>query len=317
MVAVALVRTVAWGLALVAATITGARWLDIPWTPLVVAQSLSPAAVPLALLAVIGLAPHGRRGARIVLAGLCAAVLAVQAALWLPWLTAETPRRGHGLTVMTVNLYGGRANTAAVSHMVRAQGVDVLAVSELSRDAADGLRRSGIDDLLPHAVTSANGSSNNTALLSRLPLHPVRASSVPGALVRGQAARLPTAPGVIVCAVHPPTPVRGQTREWRSAQDELTAWAGRTRGPAIVAGDFNASADHPGMRQLQSTGLRDAHEVAGAGRPLTWPHGRTLPPFVQIDHVLVRGLDVESVTDVRVPGSDHDAVVAHLVVPAR
>ena len=273
--------------------------------------------MPLALLAVIGLVPHGRRSGRILLAGTCAVVLAVQAALWVPWLTAETPRRGQGLTVMTVNLYGGRASTVAVSRMVRAQGVDVLAVSELTRDAADSLRRSDIDELLPHALTSANGFSNNTALLSRLPLHSLPTSSLPDASARGQAATLPTAAGVTVCAVHPLTPVRGQTRAWRSAQDELTAWAARTSAPTIVAGDFNASVDHPGMRHLQSTGLRDAHEVAGAGRPVTWPQGRTLPPFVQIDHVLVRGLDVESATDVRVPGSDHDAVVARLVVPAR
>ena len=71
------------------------------------------------------------------------------------------------------------------------------------------------------------------------------------------------------------------------------------------------------MRQLLSTGLRDAYEVDGAGRPVTWPNGRPIPPFVQIDHVLVRGLDVQSVEDVRIPGSDHDAVVAHLVVPER
>jgi len=303
--------------ALIAVTITGARWVDVAWSPLVFVQSLSPAAVPLALLAGVGLAGHRRGSGRVALAGTCAAVLAVQAALWVPWLTAETPRRGHGLTVMTVNLYGGRADTAAVSRMVRAQGVDVLAVSELGRDAADNLRRSDIDELLPHAVTSANGSSNNTALFSRLPLRPLQASSSPGALVRGQAARLPTAAGVTVCAVHPPTPVRGQTRVWRSAQDEMAAWAARAGGLTVLAGDFNASADHPGMRQLSSTGFRDAHEVAGAGRPLTWPHGRGVPPFVQLDHVLVRGVDVESAADVRVPGSDHDAVVAHLVVPTR
>jgi endonuclease/exonuclease/phosphatase (EEP) superfamily protein YafD len=104
-------------------------------------------------------------------------------------------------------------------------------------------------------------------------------------------------------------------RAWRGAQDELSGWATRTTGPLVVAGDFNASVDHPGMRQLLATGLRDAHEVAGAGRPVTWPNGRMLPPFVQLDHVLVRGLDVESADDVRVPGSDHDAVIAHLVVP--
>lgn len=270
--------------------------------------------MPLALLAVVGLAPRGRRSGRIALAGTCAAVLAVQAALWAPWLTAETPRRGQSLTVMTVNLYGGRADTAAVSRMVRAEGVDVLAISELTRTAEARLRDTELDDLLPYAMTTQHGSSRSTLLLSRLPLHPLPASSSPGPVLRSQVGRISHASDVIVCAVHPPTPVQGVHR-WRFAQAEMTDWAARTSGPVVVAGDFNASVDHPGMRQLLATGLRDAHEVAGSGRPVTWPNGRTVPPFVQIDHVLVRGLDVRSAKDVRVPGSDHDAVVARLVVP--
>ena len=270
--------------------------------------------MPLALLAVIGLAPRGRRSGRIALAGTCAAVLGVQAVLWAPWLTAEAPRPGQRLTVMTVNLYGGRADTAAVSRMVRTQGVDVVAVSELTRTAAARLRDTDLDDLLPHAMTTEHGSSRSTLLLSRLPLHSLPASSSPGPLLRSQVGRIPDASDVIVCAVHPPTPVQG-VHAWRSAQAEMADWAARTNGPIVVAGDFNASVDHPGMRQLLATGLRDAHEVAGVGRPVTWPNGRNVPPFVQIDHVLVRGLDVRSAKDVRVPGSDHDAVVVRLVVP--
>jgi endonuclease/exonuclease/phosphatase (EEP) superfamily protein YafD len=297
--------------------LTAARWVDVAWSPLVLVQSLSPVAAALALLSMVGAAVYGRRPARIALAGTCVAVLSVQVAIWAPWLTAEPVRRGQDLTVMTVNLYRGNADIAAVSRIARAEDVDVLAVSEFSHAAVAGLRRSALDDLFPHAVGSEHGTSRTTLLLSRLPLRPLptTAPDALGAIVRGQTARMPDMAGVIVAAVHPNHPVPRHVREWRSAQDELTDWAERTSGPTIVAGDFNASVDHPGMRRLLDAGLSDAHEVAGAGRPLTWPHGRGVPPFVQIDHVLVRGVDVESATDVRVPGSDHDAVVAHLVVP--
>jgi endonuclease/exonuclease/phosphatase (EEP) superfamily protein YafD len=310
---------VAWILALVAMTVTGARWVDVAWPPLVLAQSLSPLAVSLAVLAMLGVAVYGRRTGRVGLAGTCVAVLAVQAAIWAPWLTEQPTRRGQDLTVMTVNLYRGHADTTAVLRIARAEGVDVLAVSELTPAAAASLHARGLDDLLPHATPSELVPSTTTALFSRLPLG-TPPDAAPGSLeaaARGQTAMLPDAAGVIVGTVHPPPPVPSRIDAWRLAQDEMTEWAGRTRGPIVVAGDFNASVDHPGMRQLQSTGLRDAQEVAGAGRPVTWPNGRGLPPFVQLDHVLVRGVDVLSAEDVRVPGSDHDAVVAHLVVPAR
>lgn len=313
---VPVVRVVAWALAVVAVTLTAARWVDVPSSPLVLVQSLNPFAALVALLAMTGVAASKGRAGRAALAATCLAVLTVQAALWAPWLTGEPARDGRDLTVMTVNLYKGRADTAAVSRLVRTEGVDVLAVSEYTHAAADAVRRSDLDELLPHAVASESGESRTTALLSRLPLAPVprTAPHSPGAAVRSRTARLPEE-GVIVCAVHPAPPVRGQMRAWRRAQTELYDWAEQTRQPIIVAGDFNASVDHPGMRHLLDTGLRDAHEVAGAGRPVTWPNGRTVPPFVQIDHVLVRGVDVESAEDVRIPGSDHDAVIAHLVVP--
>ena len=82
-----------------------------------------------------------------------------------------------------------------------------------------------------------------------------------------------------------------------------------------MAGDFNSSVDHPAMRELLAADLRDAHEVAGAGRPRTWPNARSVPPFVHIDHVLVRGLDVTSAKTVRIRGTDHYSVIASLILP--
>jgi endonuclease/exonuclease/phosphatase (EEP) superfamily protein YafD len=117
--------------------------------------------------------------------------------------------------------------------------------------------------------------------------------------------------------VHAFPPVPGRLRQWRTSFHELTRWVHRTRGPVVLAGDFNASVDHPGMRELLAGGLRDAHEAAGAGRPPTWPHGRWVPAFVQLDHVLVRGVDVDSADETRIPGTDHDAVVVDLVVPVQ
>jgi endonuclease/exonuclease/phosphatase (EEP) superfamily protein YafD len=308
----------AWTLALVGVLVTASRWVDVAWSPLVLMQSVSWLAAPVALLAVAGLLPSRRGAARIALAGVCGLVLAVHAWIWAPWLTAQEARPGRDLTVMAVNVYRERADTAAISRLVRQEGVDVLALSEARQPTVERLRTDGVTRALPHAFPEGP-PPEGTLILSRFRLSGLPDSSGPitgETALRNPAARLRTGHGVVVRAVHPPPPVPGRVLPWRETLEDLSRWAERTPGLLVVAGDFNASVDHPGMRELLGAGLRDAHEVAGAGRARTWPNGRSVPPFVHIDHVLVRGLDVESAEAVRIPGSDHDAVVVHLVIPA-
>ncbi len=84
--------------------------------------------------------------------------------------------------------------------------------------------------------------------------------------------------------------------------------------PLVLAGDFNASQAHPAFR-LMADGLVDAHRAAGLGWVRTWPQGRRVPPFVQLDHVLERGFDVLHAGVVGVVGTDHAAVWARLALP--
>jgi hypothetical protein len=255
-----------------AALMTAARWVDVPLRPLVLVQSLSPLAGPVSLVALAAAVLPGRRTARLRLACACLVVLTSHAVIWAPWFSEETPGPGAEVTLMAVNLYRGRADAGAITRTVRAEGVDVLVLSEVTPGAVTDLREHGLE-------------------------------------------RLPYGHGVVLRGVHAFPPVPGRLRQWRTSFHELTRWVHRTRGPVVLAGDFNASVDHPGMRELLAGGLRDAHEAAGAGRPPTWPHGRWVPAFVQLDHVLVRGVDVDSADETRIPGTDHDAVIVDLVVP--
>lgn len=286
--------------------------MDVARSPVVLVQSLSPLAAPMALIGLCGALLPGRSAARRAMAALCLLVLTVHAAIWLPWLTDDTPGPGRRLTVMTASLIHGRADTVRISQELRAAGVDVLVLTEVRNAAEANLRAAGIYRQLPHAVPGTP-SGAGTVIRSRLPLTPL--PSAAGTSPRNPAATLHWGQEVTFRAVHPVPPVRTRVRQWRTTLHSLTVWSQNTRGPVIMAGDFNASVDHPGMRELLQTGLRDAHEVAGAGRPPTWPSGRSVPPFVHIDHVLVRGVDVASAEEVPIPGTDHIAVLAHLVAP--
>jgi hypothetical protein len=122
---------------------------------------------------------------------------------------------------------------------------------------------------------------------------------------------VPGAPPVRIKAVDPSPPVDARaTPGWRSALAALPGSDGRG-DVRILAGDFNATLDHPELRDLLGRGCTDA---ADAGLVWTWPQlRRHRAPPLTIDHVQVdERVRVERVTVVRVPGSDHRAVIATL-----
>ena len=90
-----------------------------------------------------------------------------------------------------------------------------------------------------------------------------------------------------------------------------------SHGPLrILAGDFNATLDHADLRRVLAGGYEDAASVVGAGLRPTWPTGRLVPPTVAIDHVLAdERAGVRAVSVHGLPGTDHRAVLAELVLP--
>jgi endonuclease/exonuclease/phosphatase (EEP) superfamily protein YafD len=103
---------------------------------------------------------------------------------------------------------------------------------------------------------------------------------------------------------------------WEDGLRALPAADGQAR---VLAGDFNATLDHGGLRRLLATGYRDAADVTGEGLLATWPyHGRrarTVPP-VTLDHVLAdRGIALRRFRTFALPRTDHRAIFAQLTLP--
>jgi endonuclease/exonuclease/phosphatase (EEP) superfamily protein YafD len=122
---------------------------------------------------------------------------------------------------------------------------------------------------------------------------------------------------VRIKAVHPAPPVNAIAAPyWQDALAALPSSDGRG-DVQILAGDFNATLDHPELRGLLDRGYTDAADAVGKGFVWTWParrRTRALP--LTIDHVLVdERVKVEKVEVVRVPRSDHRAVIATLRLP--
>ncbi len=219
--------------------------------------------------------------------------------------------------VMSVNLLFGRADAVDVVAAVRDNRIDVLSLQELTPEAVVELDRAGIRALLPHRVFEDEPGAQGSGIASRYPLTaktltPPGSMRQPGALVD-----LPGEQDIEVIAVHPLPPVVAAGPEaW---QRELAGLPNRDLNapPRVLAGDFNATLDHVGLRRLLLNGYVDAADEVGAGLEPTWPAGRFWPPPVTIDHVLVDNrCPVDTYRVLAIDGTDHRAVVTRFVVPA-
>lgn len=267
-------------------------------------------ALPLtAAVAVLALAL--RRWVSTLVAALLAVALAV---VVVPRGVPDSPSpvQGTPLRVLSANLYFGRADPARIADLVRREHVDVLSLQELTPEALAALDRAGLSGLLPHRAVHAGPAADGTGLLSRYPLREL--SLVPKTSLAQPSARIDL-PGrdVEFVAVHPLYPMGADTAStWLR---EITALP-EPSGPAprVLAGDFNGTLDHAPLRALLGRGYADAAAVTGRGFVPTWGSGRV--PRVTIDHVLSSGgVAAQDYRVLDVPGSDHRAIFAHLVVP--
>jgi endonuclease/exonuclease/phosphatase (EEP) superfamily protein YafD len=304
--------------------------------------ALAPLATLPALAAVaLAAASAGGRGGGW---GGLALLLAIPAAILLAWqLPPFWPnahagpvalRRAPGsrpgtitVRVLTLNARGGSADPAALLAVLRQHGVNVLTVQELTWGMVHRLDDAGLGDLLPHAHLDPRPGSPGVGLWARWPLTPL--PSVPGLVAATPRARTEPVPGrpVVLTSVHPLTPMRERGYPW---QRDLARLLPLTRGsePQVVTGDFNASRDHQPLRELLAAGFVDCADAAEhrTWPGFTWPtsldlysdrENRRFPdwralPIMRLDHVLVRptGTTVREARPIRVPGTDHHAVLA-------
>jgi vancomycin resistance protein VanJ len=269
----------------------------------------------------------------VLLAGaLCRRSAAALAALVLPavvWLSlfggvlSDKSRPGGFLTVASENVSAGNPDPAGSARDLAASGADVLALVELTPQAA-GTYEQGLAKAYPyHALRGTVG------LWSKLPLsdpQPIDimdygplASTVPAgqkmASDRALRTTVATDRGPLTVYVAHPGSVRVNPRAgfWTGSRDIGV----RALGQAIAAdpskrvvllGDLNGTTGDRAFAALTAQ-LRSAQDVAGNGFGFTWPASF---PVVRIDQILVRGVQPDSSWVLPANGSDHRPVEASL-----
>ncbi|WTF66676.1 endonuclease/exonuclease/phosphatase family protein [Streptomyces anulatus] len=222
---------------------------------------------------------------------------------------ALTDKRSGGgdLTVVSHNVNEGNTDPAGTARVLVGAGADVLALEELSDEAATVYSRELAAAYPHHAVIGGVG------IWSRYPLADVKAVPImPWTRALRATARTSLGP-VAVYAVHLASvrvSAAGFTTGRRNAAARELAAALRAE-PAprvVVLGDFNGTFQDGALAPVTSQ-LRSAQREAGDGLGFTWPAAF---PVVRIDDVLVRGMTPRAAWTLPATGSDHLPVAATL-----
>jgi len=296
----------------------GARWLPVSGHPSLIVAAASPylaVAAPVAMLLLM----LGRRW----ILTLVAVALTV-ALMWVHvprYLGSSGPDvAAVDLRVLTANLGMGQADPAAFVALAGA-AADVVAVQEMTQEAADGLAAAGMDTAFPHRVIVPAPMASGIGIWSRHPIvHSGRvdgyALPMVGSRIRIPGVRVDTTVLSVHLAAPWPMPIGAWQSDLALFPDTLRE-VGRSAGAGavIVAGDFNATADMAPFRRLLDQGYGDAGPDAGAGLVRTYPGRGMRPPLLGIDHILTKNCYAASAATVVVPGADHRGLLATLRVP--
>ncbi|MGV0720972.1 endonuclease/exonuclease/phosphatase family protein [Mycolicibacterium elephantis] len=263
---------------------------------------------------------------RVALSIIAVAVLATTLAVQAPWyyvgsLVDDGPHAD--IRMLSSNLRKGLADASSFVGLAKGSA-DVVAVAELTPEAARRFSQAGIDQSFPYSVLRPAPDAGGIGLWSRFPVDAIRPAKHRDAAIAAARIRMPHVRlDPLIASVHITSPITAQVGSfdrWRNGvaetKDNLDFFAKHAgRAAVIVAGDFNSTPDMRQFRDLLNNGYRDAVKQTGAGFAPTFPSNKWFLPLLVIDHVLSRNAVASSIRTVDVPGSDHRALLASIKVP--
>jgi endonuclease/exonuclease/phosphatase (EEP) superfamily protein YafD len=232
------------------------------------------------------------------------------------WLSggAEAASGAEPLRVASANVLRSNPTPKKVLEFVHASDADVMVLAEVQGERwRDVLATVGAE--YPYRAPEGWLDGAPVILFSRRPI-------VRDSVIRSPEGRRPYIAAdlaigeqtLTVVGVHPSSPSPkdpSDTRQRNLQLDYLASLIERSRGPVIIAGDFNTTPWSPYFQDLVATaGLRNA--ANGHGYIGTWPSW-FWPAQIPIDHVLVKGpFAIPSMGRGSATGSDHYPIVADL-----
>lgn len=226
----------------------------------------------------------------------------------------ELPAAAAGdVTFLAANVLMARADPAGVARLAVDGQADVVSLSETTQDQADDIATrisAQTGEALQVFFLRDRTGGYGTALLVGAGMGEYRAT---GELTTGLKAVVTAEPvsgqGPALAAAHTAAPVPELLPYWAVEVQAVADWCADTPG-ALLAGDLNATLDHPGLHLRGS--CVDAGEQTGTGARGTWPAKYPAALGATIDHALADGSRWRAVGSrvEEIPGSDHRALIA-------
>lgn len=239
---------------------------------------------------------------------LCGAVLAYWPTSGLLKDTPVPAEAGHVLRIAQMNILQENKRYPEVIREALASHADVISFQEVDPTWAGVLDQGLVEDM-PYRRTVAGTDRYGIALYSKMPFLQAEVLDLEGRPAVRAVLDTPAGPLALIC-VHTSSP--GSLAGFRQRQAQLARIAQLAAGisePLVVIGDLNTvSWDDAFLKLCRSTGLREPMEAPRA----TWPtaFGRSLIP---LDHILTSSqLGLTDLVPMRIPGSDHRGLVAHV-----
>jgi len=242
-----------------------------------------------------------------------ALIAALVTSWWIPAFRGVPSEQHWDLTVMTTNLQFGNGDAATVARAISDHDVDLLSVQELTDQGVANLVAAGISAELPYRMVRPHEGAAGTGLWSRYPISD--RDETDDLIFENLSVRVAAPTGTLTfLAMHPTPPSLSDGNARALIFDGTRDFIAQTQGPAIAAGDFNATRDNVPLRELEAIGFLDAATAAGAGMVRTWPNDLSpIPPLAALDHVLTRDTPpAASVVVLEIPNTDHRDDIARL-----
>jgi endonuclease/exonuclease/phosphatase (EEP) superfamily protein YafD len=241
----------------------------------------------------------------------------------LPELMATEPipasvRGAETLRLFDANVTQYNADMTGYAAQIRAFRPDVVTLEETHSVDEQQLASNGALAALPNIYQEDEGGSRGVMIASRYPLGPMTESRVDGlSYLWRTTLRLPS--GILpLWLVHTTAPVPPDWHDWSRELAGVYQTLLRVHPRRLLmVGDFNATWNNKGFRDILATGLTDAAAARGHALDMTWSQDfPVLPPLVRIDHFLTSPAVI--VTTIRTgpgPGSQHRDLMATVAVP--
>ncbi len=264
-----------------------------------------------------------RKRWRLALVAGMGTLMGIAPTAWLLVSHTAPARAGETMRLMSMNVHVHNRDAGSVLASVRRANPDVLILQEYTT-AMDVPLREGLAGEYLYQLRKPRENSDGWAVYSRRAL----LAPIDTALRLHESkrqARFAVRIGnkeVIIYALHLTCPKSmEQIGSNRAETAHLLELLAAERKPVILAGDFNFTESTANAAALRAAGLRNTHDLAGAGRGSTWRH-RALGfahrlPGLRIDHVFIGPqLTCTNSRVLDMPGSDHRPIIADIAMAA-